>query len=556
MIRGIDLVKIYQSEGSEYQIAALRGCDFQVKEGEFVSLVGPSGAGKTTLLRILGGIERPSSGQIYLDNESLANKSPSQLRSTRRNKIGFVSQSAEQNLIRGLSVRKNLELAMRIKRLPREVIRKRIRFLLHTLALDQLENRNVAVLSGGEIVRTSVAAALAKEPKIVLADEPTGNLDSAMTIVIRKMFREISRESGVAIIVATHDLRFRIEVDRSLTISDGRLVRIEGEFPPTISPEEQTRFMAYVDSTGFIQIPPNIRDHLGLKETVVLELDSSREFAILRPSEKKRTANHYIQSLPPFSKPDLSASLSGKRVTLAALAGVSMTYGSGERKVDALRDINLNISQGEFVAIVGPSGSGKSTLLHILAGLEKPTSGEVTLSDQALTKSSNSSRAALRAQKIGLVVERANLHPSLSVLDNIALPLLLLGQDPNRKRAIEMLKACGMENRLDSLPRQLSEGEKQRVSVVAALIHRPSLVILDEPTSHLESLLGRRIIDLILREAERNNIAVVLATHDLALLRSGFRIVALDSGMKVTDQLVDTEMHKRLIQEFYGMEIR
>ncbi|MHA2272975.1 MAG: ABC transporter ATP-binding protein [Candidatus Hodarchaeales archaeon] len=556
MIRGIDLVKIYQSEGSEYQIAALRGCDFQVKEGEFVSLVGPSGAGKTTLLRILGGIERPSSGQIYLDNESLANKSPSQLRSTRRNKIGFVSQSAEQNLIRGLSVRKNLELAMRIKRLPREVIRKRIRFLLHTLALDQLENRNVAVLSGGEIVRTSVAAALAKEPKIVLADEPTGNLDSAMTIVIRKMFREISRESGVAIIVATHDLRFRIEVDRSLTISDGRLVRIEGEFPPTISPEEQTRFMAYVDSTGFIQIPPNIRDHLGLKETVVLELDSSREFAILRPSEKKRTANHYIQSLPPFSKPDLSASLSGKRVTLAALAGVSMTYGSGERKVDALRDINLNISQGEFVAIVGPSGSGKSTLLHILAGLEKPTSGEVTLSDQALTKSSNSSRAALRAQKIGLVVERANLHPSLSVLDNIALPLLLLGQDPNRKRAIEMLKACGMENRLDSLPHQLSEGEKQRVSVVAALIHRPSLVILDEPTSHLESLLGRRIIDLILREAERNNIAVVLATHDLALLRSGFRIVALDSGMKVTDQLVDTEMHKRLIQEFYGMEIR
>ncbi|MHA2499772.1 MAG: ABC transporter ATP-binding protein, partial [Candidatus Hodarchaeales archaeon] len=325
MIRGIDLVKIYQSEGSEYQIAALRGCDFQVKEGEFVSLVGPSGAGKTTLLRILGGIERPSSGQIYLDNESLANKSPSQLRSTRRNKIGFVSQSAEQNLIRGLSVRKNLELAMRIKRLPREVIRKRIRFLLHTLALDQLENRNVAVLSGGEIVRTSVAAALAKEPKIVLADEPTGNLDSAMTIVIRKMFREISRESGVAIIVATHDLRFRIEVDRSLTISDGRLVRIEGEFPPTISPEEQTRFMAYVDSTGFIQIPPNIRDHLGLKETVVLELDSSREFAILRPSEKKRTANHYIQSLPPFSKPDLSASLRGKRVTLAALAGVSMT---------------------------------------------------------------------------------------------------------------------------------------------------------------------------------------------------------------------------------------
>ncbi|MFW9915658.1 MAG: ABC transporter ATP-binding protein [Candidatus Thorarchaeota archaeon] len=554
MIRGIDLVKIYQTEGSKHQIAALRGCDLQVKQGEFVSLVGPSGAGKTTLLRILGGIERPSSGQIYLDNESLENKSLNQLRVTRRNKIGFVSQSAEQNLIPGLSVRKNLELVMRIKRFPREEIRKRVGVLLHTLALEQQENRNVAMLSGGEMVRTSVAAALAKEPKIILADEPTGNLDSAMTITIRKLFREISHESGVAIIVATHDPRFRIEVDRSLTISDGRLVRIEGELPPKISPEEQTRFMAYVDSTGFIQIPPNIRDHLGLKETVVLELDSSGEFAVLRPSEKQRTINHYIQSIPPFSKPDQSVSLNEEKAILATLSGVSMTYGSGERKVAALRDIDLNISQGEFVAIVGPSGSGKSTLLHILVGLERPTSGDVTVIGQSLTKSSNSSRTALRARKIGLMVEKANLHPSLSVFENIALPLLLQGRNLNKARAEEMLKACGMEDRVEALPHQLSEGEKQRISVVAALIHTPSLVILDEPTSHLESRLGRKIIDLILREAKKNDIAVVLATHDLALLRSGFRIVALDSGRKVTDRLVDAEMHKRLIHEFYGME--
>ncbi|MFX0117132.1 MAG: ABC transporter ATP-binding protein [Candidatus Hodarchaeota archaeon] len=557
MIQAIDLVKIYKSEDSGQQVAALRGCDFHVKEGEFVSVVGPSGAGKTTLLRLLGGIEKPSSGQIMLDSDFITSKSASQLREIRRKKIGFVSQSVEQNLIQGLSVRKNLELAMRVRRLPREAVRKRSDFLLQKFDLESLGNRKVSVLSGGEKLRTSVAAALAKEPKIVLADEPTGKLDSARTITIRRLFREISAESGVAIIVATHDPRFRIEVDRSLTIADGRLVRVEGETMPTAQPEEQLQFVAYIDSTGFIQIPRNIRDHLGLQRTVLLELDSASKFAVLRPAEKKQGAILHVQpkSLVLEAEKKSYIPLTNKSSILAKLVKASMVYGSGKQTVEALRNINLEIFQGEFVIIVGPSGSGKSTLLHIIAGLEKPTSGTITVAGQQITKLSDSSRAALRARKFGLMAEKANLHPSLTVHDNITLSLLLQGHNPNRSRAIDMLKACQIESRIDSFPHQLSEGEKQRAALVAAFIHDPSIVILDEPTSHLESSLAAKMIDFLFEEAQKKKTAVILATHDLALLKPGFRMVALDSGMKVADQIVDEVTHQKLIQEFYGIGV-
>ncbi|MHA2232243.1 MAG: ATP-binding cassette domain-containing protein, partial [Candidatus Hodarchaeales archaeon] len=147
MIQAVDLVKIYKTEDSGHQVAALRGCDFNVKEGEFVSVVGQSGAGKTTLLRLLGGIENPSSGQIFLGGKSLTNKSAGQLREIRRNQIGFISQTVEQNLVRDLSVRKNLELAMRVCRQPKESMSREIARLLQDYNLESLRNRKAALLS-------------------------------------------------------------------------------------------------------------------------------------------------------------------------------------------------------------------------------------------------------------------------------------------------------------------------------------------------------------------------------------------------------------------------
>lgn len=553
MIQGIDIVKIYKSEKSGQHIAALRGCDFHVKEGEFISVIGPSGAGKSTLLRLLGALEKPSSGEIWIDHESLSNKSTGQLREIRRTKIGFISQSAEDNLIHGLSVRKNLEFAMRIKRLPKEAVRERSKFLLRAFNLEAMQERNVAFISGGELLRTAVAAALAKQPTIILADEPTGRLDSPKTVAIRRLLREISRDSGVSIVVATHDPRFRIEVDRSITISDGRLVREETESPMMMRHEQQIQFKAYIDSTGFIQIPQGIRDHLGLKKSVLIELDSSGAFAVLRPSEKAVTQYVQIGLSIGTTTTAFRSTLDKERSLLASLTRVSMIYESKGYKIEALRNIDLDIFQGEFVALVGPSGSGKTTLMRILAGLMKPTSGIVRLDDQFLMDLSGSTRAGIRARKIGIVAEETNLHPSLTILDNITLPFILQDRTPNIERAIGMLKACEIADRIESYPNQLSEGEKQRAALIAALIHVPSMVLMDEPTSHLESTLAIKMIDLIVSEAKHSKTAVVLATHDLALLRPGFRMVTLDSGEKVSDQIVDEQKHKRLIEEFYGI---
>ncbi|MFX0115942.1 MAG: ATP-binding cassette domain-containing protein, partial [Candidatus Hodarchaeota archaeon] len=407
MMHAVDLVKIYKGINSSQQVAALRGCDFHLGEGDFVSVVGPSGAGKTTLLRLLGGIEKPSSGKITLDNESFTDKSSSQLREIRRKKIGFVSQFPEENLMYGLSLGKNLELAMRICNCSRKEIRERKKFLLETFDLEEMQQRNVAFLSGGEKMRASLAIALAKEPRLILADEPTGQLDSSRTIAIRRFLRRISRDWKVAIVVATHDLRFRIDVDRTLTISDGRLVRVEGTIEPETAHEEVTRVIAHIDSTGFIQVPQPFLKRLGLTDKAELEIDPSNNFVTLRNPEKPAVKRIFPQvSLEKSRESPMAAESSFNKefrdsaLALATLEGVSVTYGTGSNSVTALQDIDLKISHGEIIAIVGPSGSGKSTLLRIIAGLEQPSSGEAVLFDQNLTKMADSSRASIRAHSL------------------------------------------------------------------------------------------------------------------------------------------------------------
>jgi putative ABC transport system ATP-binding protein len=213
-------------------------------------------------------------------------------------------------------------------------------------------------------------------------------------------------------------------------------------------------------------------------------------------------------------------------------------FGRGGRKrpsVRALDAVSLAVSPGEFVAVVGASGSGKSTLLHLLAGLDTPTSGAVTVAGAQTETLSERGRARLRLQHIGIVFQRFHLLPSLSARANVALPLVERGvrKRERRERATDLLERVGLAERASHRPRELSGGEQQRVAVARALVCDPALVVADEPTGELDSATGARVLDLLSAVGEDR--AVVVASHDEQVVERADRVVHLRDGRRVED---------------------
>jgi putative ABC transport system ATP-binding protein len=215
-----------------------------------------------------------------------------------------------------------------------------------------------------------------------------------------------------------------------------------------------------------------------------------------------------------------------------ATQDVRKTYGVGETQVEALRGIDLSVTQGEMVAIMGPSGSGKSTLLCILGAVESPTSGKVLLEDRDVAGLGDDERTLMRRRRIGFVFQAFNLLPTLTALENVALPLELDGVAGKaaRERAHAALKLVGMSHRESHLPRMLSGGEQQRVAIARALVIEPALVLADEPTGNLDSASGERVITMLRELVDERGQTVVLVTHDDEIAATADRIVRLRDG--------------------------
>jgi putative ABC transport system ATP-binding protein len=217
------------------------------------------------------------------------------------------------------------------------------------------------------------------------------------------------------------------------------------------------------------------------------------------------------------------------------IAKLSMHYVLNENALNATRitvlhDIDLTIAAGERVAIVGPSGSGKTTLLLLLAGLEHPASGGITLNDVALDRLDRDQLADMRRERIGIVFQSFHLVPSLSALDNVALPLEIAGRHDARAQALQMLERVGLAPRRWHYPAQLSGGEQQRVAIARALVHRPQLVLADEPTGNLDDHTGAEITGLLFSLNRESGSTLVLVTHDMTLAERCDRILRLHEG--------------------------
>jgi putative ABC transport system ATP-binding protein len=217
-------------------------------------------------------------------------------------------------------------------------------------------------------------------------------------------------------------------------------------------------------------------------------------------------------------------------VPAVAMRGVDLSLGRGAARVHILRDVALTIGKGEAVGVVGPSGSGKSTLLMIMAGLERPDSGEVEIDGVRLGAMNEDALARFRGQRIGIVFQSFHLIPTMTALENVAAPLELAGAYDATARATAELEQMGLGNRLSHYPAQLSGGEQQRVALARALCPRPSLLIADEPTGNLDETTGNTIVDLIFNLPARRGATLALVTHDAALAARCDRVIRMRSG--------------------------
>ena len=214
--------------------------------------------------------------------------------------------------------------------------------------------------------------------------------------------------------------------------------------------------------------------------------------------------------------------------------GLEKVYGTGEARVRALDSVDLDVEQGEFVAVVGTSGSGKSTLLHMLGGLDRPTAGTVEVEGRTIFALSDEALTVFRRRKIGFVFQAYNLVPVLSVWENIVLPVQLDGRRPDKAYLAQVVEALGLSEKLDRLPGQLSGGQQQRVAIARALAAQPAILLADEPTGNLDSKTSQDVLSLMKVTGRRFSQTMVMITHNEEIAQLADRIVRIEDGRVVT----------------------
>ena len=210
---------------------------------------------------------------------------------------------------------------------------------------------------------------------------------------------------------------------------------------------------------------------------------------------------------------------------------LNKTYGKGNTKVDALKNINLSVEEGEFVAIIGPSGSGKSTLMHILGGVDTSTSGSVIIKDKDIAKLDEKRLAIFRRRSIGFIFQQYNLVPVLTVEENISLPLILDNKSVDPKHLEELLKSLGLYDRRHHLPSELSGGQQQRVAIGRALITKPAIILADEPTGNLDKKNSEEVLNLLKLSVKQYHQTLIMITHDHTIASKADRIINIEDGV-------------------------
>lgn len=287
MIIADNLVKIYKTQ--DIEVLALQGLELTVEAGELMAIIGNSGSGKSTFLNMIGGLDRPSAGKLFVDGKNLFTMTDRQLVDYKKNTVGFVWQNNARNLLPYLSAVENVMMPMTFSGAHKK--RERALELLEMVGMSHRKNSRLTQLSGGEQQRVAIAIALANQPKLLLADEPTGSVDRATADYILEMFKKLNREMGLTIVIVTHDVTLSKSVHRVVSIRDGktsseRIIRdVNAEENAAIADWEQEEF-AVLDRAGRVQIPRELLDEMGLADNKVRIQLKDGQIVIENPKKK------------------------------------------------------------------------------------------------------------------------------------------------------------------------------------------------------------------------------------------------------------------------------
>ena len=486
-VRAEDLFHLYRAPHGD--VAALRGLSLEVAAGETVAVLGPSGSGKTTLLSLCAGLGRPSSGALSVLDQPFERLSAGDVARVRRSSIGIVRQHYHVALPRELTVEEIVGFPLRLLARGEPG---RVSALLRAAGLDRRARARPDELSGGEQQRVAVCAALAKRPRLLLADEPTGELDAEATRAVVRLMLELAAEVGAAALIVTHDPAVANACARTIHIRDGRLAAEGGARPVLI-----------VDEQGWLRLPRAVRDEAGVGERVRARA-SWGKVELLAEDPTRTTA------------PERRLEPGEKRATEIALDRIGKGY--GEQRVVA--DLSWTFAPERLHVIAGPSGSGKTTLLNLQAALDYPDEGEVWVGGERIDSLDAEEAARFRRLTLGYVSQHSTLVDFLSARENVELALSLRGFDEveARRRAERWLGWVGLEKLAERRADQLSGGEQRRVALARALAPGPRVLLADEPTAHLDRLSGRMVIRLLQDAVSAAGTTIVAATHDPDLI--------------------------------------
>ena len=487
-------------------VAALRGLSLTVAPGERVAVHGPNGSGKTTLLRVLAGEQRLAAGTATVAGLDLGTAPARELARWRGRSLGLVEQDPRRTLRPELDVLGNVALQLRLA--GAGDVTARAAAALDRLALGHLADRRPATLSGGEAQRVAVCAAIAHGPAVVLADEPTGELDAESAAAVYDALAAAVEAAGATLVLVSHDRRAARVADRVVRIRDGRIS--ETWWPA--AGEEPVREALVVDDRGWVRLPEALR--AGLGTAVEVTKDGDGRGVLLEPAAEVAEPEPPVVSPLPAGAP--------VSVAAAELAAVSVVLGG--RPV--LSGFSATVAAGELLLITGPSGAGKTTLLRVLTGLVRPDAGRVRLAGTDLAGLDRAALARLRARHTAMVAQDVFLAGTADAVTSLDLARAVRGLPAEPQEELAWLEAVGMAGLAHRPIRRLSGGERQRVAVARALSTGAGLVILDEPTSQLDEA-AAELLAGVLRQAVSAGRTVVAASHDPVLLNAATRRISL-----------------------------
>ncbi len=520
----LDVFSVHRT--NEGDAAALQGATLTVRAGESVCVLGPSGAGKTTLLRVIAGLQTPSAGAVRVLGRDIGRVPPRARARIRHESLGLMGQHSGSTLSPDLPLRDGVALPLALRGAGRAARRRRADELLGAAGLTDRARELPGALSGGERQRAALCVAIAHRPALLLADEPTGELDAANGEAVLTLIAHLARAEGATVIVVSHDPAAATAADRSVRMRDGRIVEELGAAP------DQGGIV--VGRSGWLSLPPALLREAGIDDRAQVRIADGGLLVSAAPGSRGAPEPSTAPSngARPASRRPASRRPASWRPATVELRAVVRTRGHGRSRRRVLDGLTQCLDAGQMHAVAGASGSGKTTLLRLVAGLERPDSGAILLDAHDLRSDDAEALAALRRERIGYLAQEPAPIDFLSAEENIVLALRSRGwdEDEARAQAARVLARVGLTERARQRAGRLSAGEAQRLALARALASARGLLIIDEPTSRLDEANASMAAELLHAAARQDGQTVLCATHDERLLAVADTVVDLTNG--------------------------